>query len=495
MRKSRFFKSIACVLAAVGTFTFAGCDLFGDLEGGGETLPPAAVYISQSVIELEVGQTVKLQAVSTEETDLIWISSDDSVATVFDGLITALSAGETLITAVGEHAQTSCTVKVKEKEVPSTPDDGTGDPAESEVFVLSLDVLTLTVGQTATLKATSKLKDEITWESSDPTVASVSGGKVTALKVGNTLIIAKTKSVSASCKLSVVAAQEDSGNNGGNNSGNGGTTNPDGDDEAKKDGYTLVWRDEFDGTSLDTTKWNYQIGTQDSYGSSTGPSYWGNGELQYYTQDAVTVSNGSLVITAKRQAMGDRPYTSGRILTRDKGSWTYGYFEARMKTPTGNGMWPAFWMLPQPSTTTSTDNIYGGWPANGEIDIMEAKGRLANKVDTTLHFGKAWNEHEYKTAETTLKTNTDEWHTYAVEWTADYIYWHVDGIRVHAVNKYTWWSQDTANKGQSMPFDKPFYILLNLAVGGQYDGYVEPDSSFTQASMYVDYVRVYAKNS
>ena len=492
MKKSAFFKSVACVLAAVGTLTFAGCDLFGEGTEGGESIPPA-VFISQSVIELEVGQTVQLQALSTDESEVIWISSDDSVATVYDGLVTGLSAGETLVTAVGDKAQTSCTVKVKEKAAPTPddgtgkPDDGTDTPAESEVFVLSLDVLTLTVGQTATLKATSKLKDEITWESSVPSIASVVNGKVTALKAGNTLITAKTETVSASCKVTVVAAQTDGGNNGG-------TTNPDdGDGDAAKDGYKLVWRDEFNGTSLDTTKWNYQTGTQDSYGSSTGPQYWGNDELQYYTQDAVTVSNGSLVITAKKQTMGDRPYTSGRILTRDKGSWTYGYFEARMKTPTGNGMWPAFWMLPQPSTTANTDNIYGGWPANGEIDIMEAKGRLANKVDTTLHFGKAWNEHEYKTEETTLRSNTDQWHTYAVEWTADYIYWFVDGIRVHAVNKYTWWSQDTANKGQSKPFDQPFYILLNLAVGGHYDNYVEPDAGFTQASMYVDYVRVYEK--
>ena len=112
MKKSAFFKSVACVLAAVGTLTFAGCDLFGEVTGGGDSIPPA-VFISQSVIELEVGQTVQLQALSTDESAIIWISSDDSVATVYDGLVTGLSAGETLITAVGDKAQTSCTVKVK----------------------------------------------------------------------------------------------------------------------------------------------------------------------------------------------------------------------------------------------------------------------------------------------------------------------------------------------------------------------------------------------
>ena len=473
MKKS-FFKGIACVLAAIGTLTFAGCDLFGGSESSSEP----AVYISQSVIEIDVGETVLLQAFSSDNSEVIWISSDDSVATVENGLVTGVGAGESLITAVGDKAQTSCTIKVKN---PSGGNSGTGD---GEVFVLSLDILTLRVGESATLKATSKNNSEITWSSTVASVASVENGVVTALKLGNTLITAKTDKLSATCKVTVTAASiapdPDDGNKG--------------DGDAAKEGYKLVWRDEFDGNSLDTSKWGYQLGIQDQYGSSTGPEFWGNGELQYYTSDAVTVADGSLKITAKRRSMDyGRTYTSGRILTRDNASWTYGYFEAKMKTPTGNGMWPAFWMLPQPSSTANSDNIYGGWPANGEIDIMEAKGRLYNKVDTTLHFGKAWDAHDYVTSEYTLSSNTDEWHTYAVDWTADAITWYVDGNKVQTVTKYRWWSQDGANQGQSMPFDQPFYILLNLAVGGHYDGYVEPDASFTQASMYVDYVRVYEK--
>lgn len=313
-------------------------------------------------------------------------------------------------------------------------------------------------------------RNSIEWISSDNTVATVADGLVTAVREGKCAIIAMTEDYVALCEVTVV--EPDIG-------------------DAAKPGYRLVWRDEFDGDSLDLTKWGYQLGVQDHYGKSTGPKFWGNNEMQYYTKEAVTVSNGALVITATRQDMDEgRSYASGRILTRDLASWTYGYFEARIKTPTGNGMWPAFWMLPQPTNASSSNNIYGGWPNNGEIDIMEAKGRLVNKIDTTLHFG-TYGAHDYAGKSTTLPSNTDEWHTYALEWTPNEMIWHIDGRRIFAVTKDRWWSQSLDNQGQTMPFDQPFFILLNLAVGGTYDGNIAPDDDFTSASMYVDYVRVY----
>lgn len=469
MKKAGLFKNALCILAAVTLFSFTGCGLFGSADEEG----PASVYITQSVIELEVGQTLQLQAVSTDDSEVVWVSGDEEVATVEDGLVTALNVGECLIIAVGDSAQTSCTLKVKEKQETPEPVEPV-EPEDPEVFVLSLSELTLEVGKSVTMTATSKLEDEITWTSLNPSVASVLGGKVTAHKVGETMIMAYTAKVSARCTVKVVEVSL-----------------PD-DPDMAKDGYRLVWNDEFNGNSLDTTKWGYQTGTQDHYGSTTGPAYWGNDELQYYTQDAVSVSDGALKITATRQQMGDRPYTSARLLTRDKASWTYGYFEARMKTPTGNGMWPAFWMLPQPSSSANSNNEYGGWAANGEIDIMEAKGSLMNKVDTTIHFGGPWPENTYLTNEATLSSNTDQWHTYAVEWTADYIAWIVDGNQVYKLGNNRWYST-AAPDNPSAPFDKPFYILLNLAVGGKYDSYKEPDGSFVSASMYVDYVRVYEK--
>lgn len=461
---SRLYKSIILILAAAVAAACSACSF-------GPSADPA-VYISQSVISLTEGQTVQLSAVASDSASVSWVSSNEAIATVSaEGLVTAKSEGEAVITAATSSALASCTVKVAKKAQASEP----AEPVDPEVLVLTLDGLKLTVGESVTLKATSSLGGQIEWSSSNVAVATVSNGLVTAAAKGEAVIKAKTDYAEAQCTVTVKEASH--------------PVIPDPD--ADKEGYRLVWRDEFNGASLDTAKWGYQTGIKDIYGSSVGPDYWGNSELQYYTEDAVSVADGSLKITATKQQQGDRPYTSGRILTRDKASFTYGYFEARMKTPTGSGMWPAFWMLPQPSSPANSENEYGGWPANGEIDIMEAKGRLENKVDTTLHFGKAWDAHDCVTKETTLSSNTDEWHTYAVDWTADAISWFVDGQKVLTVTKDRWWSQDVSNQGKSQPFDKPFYIIFNLAVGGMYDNYNQPDGSFTSAAMYVDYVRVY----
>ena len=466
MKKSGFTRVLACILVALTVFIFGGCELLGLMPSS-----EAAVYIYQSVIELEIGKTIQLQVVSADDLEIIWVSGNESVATVVDGLVTAVGVGESVITAVGKGAMATCTVKVTQQQStlpPVSSPDVSGDD-----FVLVISGVTLAVGESATLQAVSTSSDAITWSSSDTTVASVVGGVVKALSVGEAVVTAKTSKAQAECKVTVTEA------------------NP---QDSAKVGYRLVWFDEFDGDMLDTTKWGYQLGVQDHYGDSTGPLYWGNDELQYYTEEAVMLADGMLQITATRQSMPDgRSYSSARILTRNKASWTYGYFEARIKAPTGNGMWPAFWMLPEPTNTSNSNNIYGGWPASGEIDIMEAKGRLLNKVDTTLHFGGAWYEHDYVGRTTTLATNIDEWHTYALEWTDSYMTWYIDGRDVFTVTKSRWWSQSSDNKGQSMPFDQPFYILLDLAVGGNYDNNVQPDDSFTSATMFVDYVRVYAK--
>lgn len=451
-------KVIVLFLAASLTFTVCGCGFFGAQK-------EAAVYISQQEIEIEVGQSVKLSAVSTVDGEVTWISGSDDVATVdADGTVKAIAEGQSIITARSDTAMASCTVSVKANSIQQ--------PA-TETLVLWLDGYTLTVGETATLKAVASSGGEITWSSSAPAVVSVVGGKITALSAGASVIKATDGKITAQCTVTVVNAPASGG------------------DGADKDGYTLVWHDEFNGTSLDTSKWAYQTGTQDKYGSTTGPSYWGNDELQYYTGgENLKVSDGVLQITAKKEQRGDRAYTSSRIVTRDKASWTYGYMEARIKSPAIDGMWPAFWMLPQPSSSSNSDNAYGGWAANGEIDIMEAKGRLKNVVDTTIHFGGYWPQNQYLSNSTALSSNTDGWHTYAVDWRAEYIAWIVDGKEVYRVTNDRWWT--SASDKASAPFDQPFYILLNLAVGGRYDNYVNPPSDFRQATMYVDYVRVYA---
>jgi beta-glucanase (GH16 family) len=263
------------------------------------------------------------------------------------------------------------------------------------------------------------------------------------------------------------------------------------DKDDKLEGFTLVWSDEFDGTELDRSKWGFQIGVRDEYHGKLGNTwYWGNNELQYYTEDSVSVADGVLTITASRRDYEGMEYTSARILTRDLASFTYGYFEARIKLPTVQGMWPAFWMMPQPSGTTSTKNEYGGWSASGEIDIMEARGRIANEVGNALHYGG--NPHVYSADGQRLDTPISEWHTYGLEWTPDCITWYVDGEVAFKVTSNQWWT--SASNDETAPFDKPFYLILNLAVGGNYDGGIKPPEDFESAEMIVDYVRVYKHN-
>ncbi len=143
--------------------------------------------------------------------------------------------------------------------------------------------------------------------------------------------------------------------------------------------WDLVWLDEFEGDSLDLTKWSYQTGT----GSSEGLTDWGNKELQYYREENVVVADGMLTIIAKEESFGGKSYTSGRIRTKGKGDWTYGRVELRAKMPVGKGLWSAMWMLP-------TDFEYGGWAASGEIDMVEFVGHEKNTVYGTLHFGGQW---------------------------------------------------------------------------------------------------------
>lgn len=249
---------------------------------------------------------------------------------------------------------------------------------------------------------------------------------------------------------------------------------------SEEEGYKLVWSDEFDGTSLDTSKWEYQIGD----GSNYGIWGWGNNEQQYYTNGQnARIDNGVLIISAKKEAMGSQSYTSTRIRTKAKAFWTYGRFEARISYDCVQGLWPAFWMLPE-------DGPYGGWPASGEIDIMEGKGRLPYWSSHALHFGSTNPyQHQYESREITLTTPASNYHVYAVEWTAEYIAWFIDDVETYRLNNDAWWSG--ASSSASAPFDQPFHILLNFAVGGNFDGGITPPDTFTSADMRIDYVRVY----
>lgn len=249
--------------------------------------------------------------------------------------------------------------------------------------------------------------------------------------------------------------------------------------------YDLDWYDEFDGESLDMTKWSYQLGT----GSSEGLTDWGNNEQEYYRAENAVVTDGVLTITAKKEPYSNKQYTSARITTRGtKGSaglytTTFGRIEAKISLPAVTGMWPAFWMLPQNSP-------YGGWAKSGEIDIMEVKGRLPDRWSGTIHYGGNWPNNQYSSIGDKIfpngKTITD-YHVYALEWTVDKIEWFCDNIKVG--EKTQWYADESTPK--PAPFDVPFYILLNLAVGGNFDGNKMPPADFVSGDMKVDYVRSY----
>lgn len=325
------------------------------------------------------------------------------------------------------------------------------------------------LGETRTLSVTSAAPPVFT--SSDEEVASVDeNGTVCARSAGTAVITASADGESESCTVTVTAAPVGEG----------------------LGMLSLVWNDEFFDSSPDGSKWDFQLGTSDEYhGKSSGPRYWGNNEQQYYTREAVRTEGGYLHITARREERGDRNFTSGRILTRDKFCFTYGYVEAKMSLPAEQGMWPAFWMLPQPSGDT-TDNVYGGWAANGEIDIMEAKGRLSDRVAGTLHFGNRGSS-TYLTRETPVFPDIGYEHVYGLEWRKEYIAWRVDGEEFFRVGSDDWWTASAKKEeNAAAPFDQPFYLLFNLAVGGNFDGGILPAPSFTSAEMKIDYVRVYS---
>jgi len=242
---------------------------------------------------------------------------------------------------------------------------------------------------------------------------------------------------------------------------------------------TLVWRDEFDADRLDPEKWFFETGD----GSQYGIPGWGNNELQWYLPDSALLEGGRLVITARRQAAGGKSYTSARINTRDRFAFRYGRIEARIRLPAGQGLWPAFWLMPQASA-------YGTWAASGEIDILEARnlgGTGGNTIYGGLYYGGPWPQQIGSGEEYVPATNvTTEFHVYALEWDETEIRWYVDDTLFAVRND---WS--STGGAFPAPFDKPFYILFNLAVGGNYPGSPSTATVFP-VTMEVDYVRVYS---
>ncbi|WP_214775552.1 carbohydrate binding domain-containing protein [Exiguobacterium sp. s37] len=261
-------------------------------------------------------------------------------------------------------------------------------------------------------------------------------------------------------------------------------------DDAK---WKLVWSDEFSKSEIDHSKWNFETGNWivDKDGNPVAAG-WGNNEKQFYTDknENAFVKDGKLVIRAKKEQASDQfgtyDYTSAKLTTKGTFSKTYGRYEMRAKLPTGKGLWPAFWMLPE-------EDRYGGWAASGEIDIMESWGSQPDKVAGTIHYGETWPNNKYtgKDYHFAEGDGIDKWHTYAVEWEPGEIRWYVDGQLYQTQND---WYAKEANKALKYsypaPFDQDFYLIMNLAVGGWFDGDVDETTPFP-AEMEVDYVRVF----
>jgi beta-glucanase (GH16 family) len=256
----------------------------------------------------------------------------------------------------------------------------------------------------------------------------------------------------------------------------------------------LVWSDEFDVPGLpDKTKWSYDV----------GGGGWGNQELQYYTKadldNARVDENGVLIIEARKETSPETPFgqtagfTSARLVTKAKGDWQFGRFEIRAKLPYGNGTWPAIWMLP-------TMNAYGGWPRSGEIDIMEHVGSHMGDVLSTLHFANRSGDEgptrsiEVRNVENTFHVYAAEWRpgeikffindVYAAEWRPGEIKFFINDVCFHT-------QTDPQTDWQDWPFDQPFHLLLNIAVGGTLGGKKGVDPDIWPQRMEVDYVRVY----
>ena len=250
--------------------------------------------------------------------------------------------------------------------------------------------------------------------------------------------------------------------------------------QVQNEKWVLVWSDEFNapnGSAVDSTKWVFDIGADG----------WGNQELEYYTDRPQNshIENGNLVIEARAEkykgsAGATKDFTSARIKTVGKFSRTYGRFEARIQLPSGQGLWPAFWML--------GDNIDAvGWPACGEIDIMENIGKEPSVNHGSIH-GPGYTGGDGIEAHTSLaggKKLSDDFHIYAAEWEPDEVRFYLDD------QLYATQSRASLKPAQKWAFDHPFFLILNVAVGGDWPGNPDTSTVFPQ-TMLVDYVRVYA---
>ncbi len=245
-------------------------------------------------------------------------------------------------------------------------------------------------------------------------------------------------------------------------------------------GYSLVFEDGFDGPALDQSRWNVEL----------HPPGWVNEELQEYvdSRDTITLEDSKLLIRPVKTVHRDGgvSYTSGRISTQHKYDFTYGLFEARLKVPQGKGYLPAFWLM------TTDEDRYGQWPECGEIDIMEILGDRTKTNHGTIHYGLP---HQQSQGTVTLDRGdfSEEFHDFALLWEPGRLRWYVDSRQFYETSQWRSAGQDGQEKPFPAPFDHDMYVILNLAVGGNWVGYPDETTDFEHTAFEVDYVRIYQK--
>lgn len=387
-------------------------------------------------LQLKVGDIATIDTKGTA-TNIVWTSSNEEVASVYYGVVTAKAIGKAEITATSGKVSAKANVFV-------TGTDGSS-------LRISPPVVTLRPGDTLNFSYGNTYDLDVTWSSSEPSIATIDQkGHLTAVAPGNAIITLATNIESVTARVAVEHTWGD---------------------------YKLVWSDEFDGSALDETVWSY----------NTGGSGWGNNEKQYYTSrpENIRVQNGMLEIEARKEQYENNEYTSARIMSKNKKTFTYGKMAARIKFPGGKGTWPAFWMM----------GNTGNWPNCGEIDIIEHIGSQDTRASFALHTvmkngtkGNNW----AKTHFFDYPLSAD-FHTYGIEWAQeekegkDVIRFFVDDVQYAEV-----WEEQIDNNDY-WPFNKPFFFIINLAIGGNMGGTVDDAIFNQQRIMYVDWVRVWQR--
>jgi len=259
----------------------------------------------------------------------------------------------------------------------------------------------------------------------------------------------------------------------------------------------LVWADEFDGPGPDAKKWRYETGN----GFTVDGQYianWGTGELEYFREspDNVSQDGGILSLTARKEACTDGAgtpfeYTSGKLSTRGLFSFRYGRIEVRARCPSGKGFWPAVWMLPAGGKNINSGK-YGLWAASGEVDIFEGRGSRIQEATGAIHYGGQWPDNTNQNGAYLLEGDggISDFHVYTMDWEDGRFTWYVDGTEYFSAEEWYSAKSDSEDHPFPAPFDRDFYLILQLAVGGNFDGNPTAETEFPQA-LEIDYVRVY----